>query len=97
MNSLHSKLYHASLSSTYFKEQRNSRNTNIYNISYIMLPSKPKNGISLGAVSSNSLKGESLPEFPKNNLNSLIHCKQIHIFYICKLKSNSFFGVMRGK
>lgn len=41
-NSLHSHLNHASLSSSYFKVHGNSININIYNISYIILPSKPK-------------------------------------------------------
>lgn len=66
MNSLHSTLYHASLSSTYFKEQRNSRNTNTYNISYIMPTSKPKNGVILGAVPSKThSKGSHSLNFPR--------------------------------
>lgn len=50
---LHTIFYHASMSSSYFKEQRNSVNINIYNTGYIMLLSTPRMVLILGAIPNN--------------------------------------------
>lgn len=70
-------------------------NVNTYNISYTMLPSPPRT-VLYQTTESDQRPALHFPRIIQTSSNyrctfSLIHCKQIRIFYICKLKCKLIF------